>query len=663
MRRNRLLICLLCICICLSGYGQDTALQRILSTPNDTCKVKTLINHGRTLLDIDNAAALPVFEKIISISKELKFEKGMGQGRMGIAYINAQKGAYREAIENYKAAASNLTKAKLLNRATECMNVVATIYDFLGKRDSAIAIYMQSADMLENTEYTSALGSTYCYIGVLYHNANEYAKAVFYKTKAVDLLRQAKDTVYLIEALTELGDSYAKLKQVEKGMPLAYEALMLANYLNQDNTSGSILATAYYTLAVLHLENKNLDSATYEAKLCVTHAEASGDINTYASGVMVLSDCYQQSGEKEERYAVLMKALETCKKVGNVVLLHDAYLRLADAAFQLGKYSDAYQFHKDFVVYKDSLFNQKSESLLNELEVKYQTAQKEKTIVQKNLEVSQKEVQLQKSRQMTMYSVGSTLVALLVASLVFFHFRNKRKLDQRHLQSMQQEKEIQLLQAVMQGEEKERSRIAKDLHDGVAGMLAAVKMHFTSIALHLNQILQTEGYQQGIRLLDEASQEVRKTSHNLMPEILLQHGLDEAIRRFCNNVTNSSKLTVQYDSIGDIGRFVDSFELSVYRIVQELLNNIIKHSKASEAIVQITFQSDLLSITIEDNGIGLVKGAEQKDGIGLRSLQKRVKAMNGKIEFESASGQGLNAYLEFETVGLEKKEEIAIDNF
>jgi signal transduction histidine kinase len=288
------------------------------------------------------------------------------------------------------------------------------------------------------------------------------------------------------------------------------------------------------------------------------------------------------------------------------------------------------------------------------LEVQYKSAQKEKTIAQKSLEVAQKEVQLQKSRQLTLYSTGSTLVALLVALLVYLHFRNKRRLHQRQLQSLQQEKEIHLLQAVMQGEEKERSRIAKDLHDGVAGMLAAVKMHFNSVALHIGGVLQTEGYQQGLKLLDEASQEVRKTSHNLMPEVLLQHGLDEAIRRYCNNVTNSRKLLVQYDSIGEVGRFVDSFELSVYRIVQELLNNIVKHSRASEAIVQITSQQQFLSITIEDNGIGLSNDHQQKDGIGLKSLQTRVKAMNGKIEFDSAAGQGLNAYLEFETAGLEK---------
>jgi signal transduction histidine kinase len=212
----------------------------------------------------------------------------------------------------------------------------------------------------------------------------------------------------------------------------------------------------------------------------------------------------------------------------------------------------------------------------------------------------------------------------------------------------------------MQGEERERSRIAKDLHDGVAGMLAAVKMHFSSISLSLGGVLQTEGYQQGIRLLDEASQEVRKTSHNLMPEVLLRHGLDEALRRYCGSINNSSKLVMQYDSFGESGRFVDSFELSVYRIVQELLNNIVKHSGASESIVQLSFQPGFLSITIEDNGIGLSKGSLVKDGMGLHSLRSRIQAINGKIELDSDTGSGVNAYLEFETAGLDEKTAIKL---
>lgn len=292
--------------------------------------------------------------------------------------------------------------------------------------------------------------------------------------------------------------------------------------------------------------------------------------------------------------------------------------------------------------------------ILADLDARYQTAQKETIIKQQELNVINKELQLQKTNRMLASSIGGTIMAILSALLIYVHFRNKKKLHQEQLQTIQKEKELQLLQAVMQGEEKERSRIAKDLHDGVAGMLAAVKMHINSIATDMSEVKYTEGFQQGMKLLDESSQEVRKTSHNLMPEVLLQHGLDEAVRRYCNNVSNSSRLKLEYDVIGDTPRFIDSFELSVYRIVQELLNNIVKHSKASEAIVQLSYQPGILTIAIEDNGIGVSKEDGIKDGMGLKSLQSRVKAMNGKIEFESTSGEGFNAYLEFETLELER---------
>jgi signal transduction histidine kinase len=185
-------------------------------------------------------------------------------------------------------------------------------------------------------------------------------------------------------------------------------------------------------------------------------------------------------------------------------------------------------------------------------------------------------------------------------------------------------------------------------------MLAAVKMHFNSIAFQDGSVLHSEGFRQGISLLDEASREVRKTSHNLMPEVLLRYGLDEALRRYCINISNDRVLKVQYDSWGEMLRFDSSFELSVYRIVQELLNNIMKHSKANSAIVQMSLQNHILSLTIEDNGIGF-HDELQKDGMGLQSLQSRVKAMNGRVEVESGSGEGVSAYLEFNTVDLEKE--------
>jgi signal transduction histidine kinase len=271
------------------------------------------------------------------------------------------------------------------------------------------------------------------------------------------------------------------------------------------------------------------------------------------------------------------------------------------------------------------------------------------------LQLVQKDMQLQRGRQYVFYSIAAAVVAFLAASLVYYNHRNRKKAHARTLKSLQQEKELQVLQAAMHGEEKERSRIAKDLHDGVAGMLAAVKMHFNSVSIQHKCVLQADAYLQGVRLLDEASYEVRKTSHNLMPEVLLQYGLDVAIRRYCSNISNDDVLMVQYDSWGDIKRFANGFELSVYRVVQELLNNIVKHSRANRALVQVSQQGSILSITIEDNGIGFNQNKAQPEGMGLYSLRSRVEAINGTIQLEGEPGSGVSAYLEFDTAGLEKQ--------
>ncbi|HYO21866.1 MAG TPA: PAS domain S-box protein [Flavisolibacter sp.] len=224
----------------------------------------------------------------------------------------------------------------------------------------------------------------------------------------------------------------------------------------------------------------------------------------------------------------------------------------------------------------------------------------------------------------------------------------------QQVKTEQQLKEMQLWEALVNGEEKERSRIAKDLHDGVAGMLAAAKMHLASLHTADKEMAEAGTFRQAIQLLEEAAIEVRKTSHNLMPELLLQHGLDEALRRYCCNISNGSTLVVRYDSWGDLKRYKNSFELSVYRIVQELLNNIVKHAQASEAIVQFHCDGEVLYITVEDNGIGFSEEQRQKEGMGLCNLQARVTAINGRMQLDAVAGQGVNVYLEFETAGMEK---------
>ena len=208
-------------------------------------------------------------------------------------------------------------------------------------------------------------------------------------------------------------------------------------------------------------------------------------------------------------------------------------------------------------------------------------------------------------------------------------------------------KEMQLLEALREGEEKERTRIARDLHDGVSGLIAAAKMHFETIGNQSAAIREWNGFLQGMQLLEKAANAVRRTSHNLMPEILLENGLAEALQRYCDNVRNE-ELDMAFIAIGNINRFPIQFELSLYRIAQELIGNIIRHAKATEAILQVSQHNAIFSLTIEDNGQGFCPD-QPGSGTGLSSIRRRVSAMNGSMEIRSARGSGTQVYLEFAT--------------
>jgi signal transduction histidine kinase len=207
---------------------------------------------------------------------------------------------------------------------------------------------------------------------------------------------------------------------------------------------------------------------------------------------------------------------------------------------------------------------------------------------------------------------------------------------------MIKEREIQLLEAVMIGEEKERGRIAKDLHDGVAGMLAASKIYFTSIQSKNSFLNESKEFQHSLQLIDEAAKEIRKTAHDLVPEVLLQYGLDEALGKYCQTLGPAS---IEYYSINS-SRLDPKLELPIYRIVQELLQHMIKHIKANQILVQLSQQQTMLSITIENNGVGTDLSKATNCSV-FDSIRSRLQSLNGSIEWES-NDEGGNVYLEFD---------------
>jgi signal transduction histidine kinase len=651
MSRSNIAALLLTVFIHASLWAQDTTLQRLMKTKDDTVKVKQLTRHAMKVAESDIPKSMAMMREIVHLCEKIGYTKGSGQAWLDIGALSFQSGDGKTAIDNFKKAIPYFEKINRKDKVAACYLNMGAASGMTGDVQGKINAIMAAIRLLEGTSETSLLTHAFNAMGILFYNLDNFEKARTYFEKALRIAKEGKDTAERVQASFGISDCLAASKRFGEALKYAQDALVLAT------ASGDkyLLFLANTGLASLYNKWGKGEPAVKFSTRALGYATALNEMPRVVTAYIDMADGYALLGAYAKQIAYLNKALHIAKQNGIVIQLDDIYKSLAEGHEKTGNTSLALASMKQYIIYKDSADNVKDNRVVAEMETKYQAAQKEKSLADRQLQLTQKDLQLQKSRQYIAYSVAATVVAILLTGLLYMNYAYKKKAHARKLKELQQENELQVLQGILEGEEKERSRIAKDLHDGVAGMLAAVKMHFTSVSLQHGAVREAEGYVNGMRLLDEASTEVRKTSHNLMPEILLQRGLEEALRRYCTNVSNSNLLFIQYDSWGDIRRFKGSFELSVYRIVQELINNILRHSRATKVMVQLSQQESLLSITIEDNGIGIQPEKGSADGTGLYNLRDRVKAMKGSLQIESGPGSGVSAYLEFDTAGLERK--------
>ena len=227
-------------------------------------------------------------------------------------------------------------------------------------------------------------------------------------------------------------------------------------------------------------------------------------------------------------------------------------------------------------------------------------------------------------------------MAGIIGFLAYKNYQNKQKLQAQRIQELEIEKQLFATQALLQGQEDERSRMAKELHDGLGGLLSGVKLNLNNMQKKLI-ITEEDGaaFEKSIHLLDESISELRRVAHNLMPESILKFGLDGAISEFLQSMKNEN-LNIIYQSYHIENGLGKQLDISVYRIIQELVNNAIKHSGATEILVQVRKDEGLLVMDVEDNGKGFDSQSMSKEsGMGLAGIKSRVNYWKGKLEIDS----------------------------
>ncbi|MEM6843756.1 MAG: tetratricopeptide repeat protein [Bacteroidota bacterium] len=518
---------------------------------------------------------------------------------------------------------------------------LGNVAQFRADYEQAIDYYLQSIPYFEQAQDTSSIAITYSNIGSVFNFIGQTDRALSYYERSLELSKAIGDSVTIADVYINMSKNYIALQDTAS----AIDQLQQVIQYSEPSNNVYFLMLAYDNLADLYMNVGDLEQATSYARSSLYYARQNAMPYYTISALIMAARTLIQSGSYSPALDTLRVGLQLEQSIKSYELRAEAYELAAQAYVGLGNYRQAYEQFKLHKQYSDSIFNESRTRTLNDLERKYEAEKKSRQLADQQLLTTQQEEDLNRQRSLLILVVSVSLLLVLAVGFLFYYLKQRRRLYQQQLLVVKRENELQSVKALITGEEKERTRIAKELHDGLSGLLGSIKLRFSSFSQSLGTSQKTD-YTQALGLLDDASREVRQISHNLMPEILLKFGLVEALRSYFNNINQSNTLQIDFQELGLKERLTPSLELTLYRIVQELVNNIIKHSNAKEVLVQISRLDHLLTVTVEDDGVGF-SPEQASGGIGLESIRSRVDYLSGKLDIQSQQGKGTSVYMEF----------------
>lgn len=563
-------------------------------------------------------------------------------------------------------------------------------------RERAKREYQRAENRLKKYNHAEAYrfrARTWNNYGILLQAAEqEKAYLDILLNKTIPLAVRAQDTLLLVQYYYNVGmvlmntTDYAKADQYYqralKGLsayPKAHEERLTAfvnaaknavyrrsykqakTYLDSARIQAAVIPHSLYLPAFYrtegnyfrHVKRYSEALASFDRGLAVAH-ELRDEF--YVADIL-FEKCilFQDAGDYRRAKTAILEAYRYFEKANNTHNRRLLLKELAETDAKLGDYRSAFEWLNQYTALSDSVFEDNSAVGIAELEKKFQTVEKENEILKLRDQNFQQQSKIERNRWSIVLLASGLVVMLLLSYLGWKLYRKNKEtarqhdeLHQQELKAIRQREKINQYNAMLQGQEQERNRIARDLHDGLGGMLAGVKLKLSSIATKKNDPIKQPDMElyKVINQLDQSVDELRLIARNMMPESLLYMGLEPALRDLCAAL-DSERTAVQFQAFDLRETYDQTLLITVYRIVQELLTNAIKHAQARTIVVQCSENENHLYIAVEDDGVGFdPKTARQGKGIGLSNIENRVTILNGTVDVESKTGEGTTFHID-----------------
>ena len=509
-------------------------------------------------------------------------------------------------------------------------------------------------------DYKKGVADAYLNLGTNYYYLGNYKAHFESQLEAIKIYETIGEHALAAKSYGQLG-YLSRRRDLNMANSLMQKAIQLAK---EDSLKAKV-QDLYNNYSILKLMEKKYDSAKHYAKKGLIIKEVIKDSFGIPYSYANLANAYSEEGKLNQALVYFTKALNLRKTLKDSIGMGESHVQIAEVLKQQNKLNKALDNFKSSMFYaskkkyggllsynyyqlsdvykktnkvdsalhylekhlklKDSLEGQKVLEELASLRVEFDTEKKEKELLQTKTDKAETELNLSNQKFLT-YGLLASILILSSLGISIFQ-RNKRK----HAAAIAEQRE-QNLQSIIYAEEKERTRIARELHDGIVQQIGATILKSRNIFNQLG-VAEKQESQELLKDLESSSSELRTISHQMMPRALEETGLITALQDLFLNSLKPVNISYDFQHQDIDQRLPRNVEITLYRITQELINNVIKHSKADEVNIQLFKTENEVIYMVEDNGTGFV--SDKKEGIGLKNIKSRIDLIKGIVNFNS----------------------------
>ncbi len=569
---------------------------------------------------------------LLQISEENNDNKNQLEALKFMGIAQHLQARYDSAIFWYqKALRLGIETGDSTNTAKSYLNM-ATSYNSKGDFEKAVENALLSLDFFEKTGDTNGQGRVQNLLGIFNFNRNDFKSALQYFRKYNELAVAANDSGEIVSSMNNMSSALHELGEFEQERRLLKSVIAIQEARGQNIRIGS----AYENLGTLYSDIDSVKQAAFYYEKALNAYKLNNNSHDIAR-VLINTGFLKKKQKNYDAAAVdYDQALQLSRDGGFLKIEEDVLKNLAFLYEEQKDYKNAFGYYTQFVAVKDSVLNKENQESINKLMIEFETEKKERQIAVQQLEIAEKTLQ---SRRKTIVIIGliGIIIILLMFSFIIYSrikIRQERRLNEERLIMKQLQMNV-----VLESQESERKRFARDLHDGFGQLITAVKIMLGQMQQTGEMEKRSELAVKSGEVLDTMHTQLREIAHNLMPDQLINEGLSTALKEYASRISKTSGIAIEVNTFGIEKRLNQSVEVNVYRIIQEWINNVIKYSGAKNLTIQLTGYENEINIIVEDNGNGFEKeNLIKSKGWGWKNIQSRLEAINGILEIDTRAG-------------------------